>query len=94
MKIVYLIVYGFILTAAIGLVASWLDRKITARIQYRVGPPFFQPLIDIIKLMGKETLIPRGASKGMFVLAPMIGFASVTVVSMLLWGSNNSLSTA
>ena len=93
MNIVYLIVYGFFLTAAIGLVASWLDRKITARIQYRVGPPFFQPLIDIIKLMGKETLIPRGASKGMFVLAPMIGFASVTVVSMLLWGSNNNLST-
>ena len=93
MNIVYLIVYGFILTAAIGLVASWLDRKITARIQYRVGPPFFQPLIDIIKLMGKETLIPKGASKGMFVLAPMVGFASVTVVSMLLWGNNNKLFT-
>ena len=93
MNIVYLIVYGFILTAAIGLVASWLDRKITARIQYRVGPPFFQPLIDIIKLMGKETLIPKGASKGMFVLAPMLGFASVTVVSMLLWGNNNKLFT-
>jgi NADH-quinone oxidoreductase subunit H len=91
MNIVYLIVYGFILTAAIGLIASWIDRKITARIQYRVGPPFFQPLIDIIKLMGKETLIPRGASKGMFVLAPMIGFASVVVVSMLLWGSNLKL---
>ena len=91
MNIVYLIVYGFILTAVLGLIASWIDRKVTARIQYRVGPPFFQPFIDIIKLMGKETLIPRTASKGMFVLAPMIGFASVVVVSMLLWGNNLKL---
>ena len=94
MNIVYLIVYGFILTAVLGLVASWIDRKITARIQYRVGPPFFQPAIDIIKLMGKETLIPRSASKGMFVLAPMIGFSSVIVVSMLLWGINLKLFTS
>jgi NADH-quinone oxidoreductase subunit H len=37
--LVYLVVFGFIVTALIGLVASWIDRKITARIQYRVGPP-------------------------------------------------------
>ena len=61
--VLYLVVYGFVLTAVLGLVASWVDRKVTARVQYRVGPPLLQPAIDIVKLLGKETLIPAGASK-------------------------------
>jgi len=91
MYIVYLILYGFILTAVLGLIASWIDRKVTARIQYRKGPPFFQPFIDIIKLLGKETLIPSGASKAMFVVAPVLGFGSVVIVSTLLWANNSNL---
>jgi len=85
MYIVYFIVYGFLLTAAIGLLASWIDRKVTARVQYRVGPPIFQPVIDIVKLFGKETLVPVNASRVVFFGAPMIGFASVALVSTLLW---------
>ncbi|MFH1046227.1 MAG: complex I subunit 1 family protein [Candidatus Omnitrophota bacterium] len=84
----YLLVYGFLLTVVIGLLGSWIDRKVTARVQYRVGPPLLQPLIDIIKLLGKETLIPRGASRGTFLMAPVIGFASVVLVSTLLWMNN------
>jgi len=83
-----LVLYGFLLTAAIGLLASWIDRKITARVQYRVGPPLLQPLIDIIKLLGKETLIPAGASKTTFLAVPVFGLASVIVVSALLWINN------
>jgi NADH-quinone oxidoreductase subunit H len=91
MYIVYLVVYGFILTTVLGLVASWIDRKITARIQYRKGPPFFQPWIDIVKLLGKETIIPSGSSKAVFILAPLLGFGSVVMVSTLLWANNNLL---
>lgn len=86
--ILYLIVYGFLLTAVIGLIASWIDRKVTARIQYRVGPPFLQPLIDIVKLSGKDTLIPRGAPKITFLMAPVVGLASVILVATLLWLNN------
>jgi len=86
--ILYLFIYGFLLTAIIGLIASWIDRKVTARVQYRVGPPFFQPLIDIVKLLGKETLIPKGSSKVVFMAAPLIGMASVVIVSTLLWLNN------
>ena len=86
--IFYLLVYGFFLTAVMGLLASWIDRKVTARVQYRVGPPLLQPLIDIIKLLGKETLIPSGASKISFLFAPVIGLASVALVSTLLWVNN------
>lgn len=81
----YLLVFGFLLTACLGLAASWVDRKITARIQYRVGPPFFQPLIDIVKLLGKETVVPAGVSRVTFLSAPIIGLSGVIVVSTLLW---------
>ncbi|MGB2599165.1 MAG: complex I subunit 1 family protein [Candidatus Omnitrophota bacterium] len=83
--IVYLIVFGFLATAVVGLLASWIDRKVTARVQYRVGPPLLQPLIDIIKLMGKETLIPAGASKVTFLAAPLVGIGSVMLASTVLW---------
>ena len=86
--IAYILVFGFLLTAVIGLLASWIDRKVTARVQYRVGPPLLQPLIDIVKLLGKETLIPAGASKITFLIAPLIGLSSVILVSTLLWVNN------
>ncbi len=81
----YLIVFGFLATTVVGLLASWIDRKVTARVQYRVGPPLLQPLIDIIKLMGKETLIPAGASKMTFLAAPLVGLGSVMLASTVLW---------
>lgn len=86
--LIYLLVFGFLLTAVIGLIASWIDRKVTARVQYRVGPPLLQPLIDIIKLLGKETLVPKGASKTTFLMAPVVGFSSVVLVSTILWMNN------
>ena len=86
--IVYLIFYGFLLTAIVGLLASWIDRKVTARVQYRVGPPILQPLIDIIKLLGKETLVPHGVSKITFLAAPLVGLSGVILVSTLLWINN------
>ena len=76
---------GFLFTAFIGLLASWIDRKVTARLQWRIGPPWYQPLIDIIKLLGKETLVPAGASRMLFLTTPLIGLAAVTLVSTLLW---------
>jgi NADH-quinone oxidoreductase subunit H len=85
MTFVYLVVFGFAATAVIGLVTSWIDRKVTARVQYRVGPPFLQPFYDLVKLLGKETLIPAGASKGTFLVAPAIGLAGVIAASTLFW---------
>lgn len=85
MTFIYLVVFGFVATAILGLVTSWIDRKVTARVQYRVGPPFLQPFIDIVKLLGKETVIPAGASRGVFLSAPLLGLAGVITVSTILW---------
>ncbi len=85
MTFIYLVVFGFFATAVLGLVTSWIDRKVTARVQYRVGPPFLQPFIDLVKLLGKEIVIPSGASRGVFLSAPLIGLAGVIAVSTILW---------
>jgi len=82
---VYLLVFGVVLTGVLGLAAGWVDRKVTARVHYRVGPPLLQPWYDLMKLAGKETLIPAGASVGTFLGAPLFGLAAVTVVATVLW---------
>jgi len=76
---------GFLFTTAIGLASSWIDRKVTARLQWRVGPPWYQPIADILKLFGKETIVGEGSSKATFLSAPYVGFAAVVVVSAILW---------
>lgn len=83
----YLIFPGFIFTISFGMIASWIDRKVTARVQWRKGPPFLQPLYDILKLMGKETILPENASKPAFLLAPLFALSSVVLVSTMIWKS-------
>ncbi len=81
----FIIFPGLLFTGVAGLVTSWVDRKVTARVQMRAGPPFFQPFYDIGKLLIKETCVPAGGSIGLFLLAPLIGLGGVTVASMILW---------
>jgi len=83
----FLIFPGLLFTAAAGLITSWVDRKVTARVQMRVGPPFFQPFYDIGKLLIKETCVPAGGAIGLFLLAPLIGLAAVALASTILWRS-------
>lgn len=80
-----LIFPGLLFTGVIGLVTTWVDRKVTARVQMRVGPPFLQPLYDIIKLMIKETCVPAAGSPALFLSAPVIGLGAVTLASTILW---------
>lgn len=76
---------GFVFTAFAGLITSWVDRKLTARIQMRKGPPLLQPFYDVTKLCVKDTCVPEGSPVWLFLTAPLIGLAGVTVASMLLW---------
>lgn len=73
------------LTAVVGLLATWIDRKVTARVQYRVGPPWYQSFADVVKLLGKETIVPHAASKAAFLISPLVGLAGAALVSMLIW---------
>ena len=79
-----LIFPGFVFTIVVGLVASWIVRKVSALVQWRVGPPLFQPFYDVMKLMGKETLIPQDAQRAVFIVAPLVGLAGVLLLSTML----------
>ena len=81
---------GLIFTAAVGLFSAWVDRKVTARVQWRSGPPWYQPFADIAKLLGKETIVPENGSTAVFLSMPLIGLSAVTLVSTMLWVSNLS----
>ena len=81
----FLIFPGMLFAAVGGLVLQWVDRKVSARIQWRVGPPFLQPFYDVIKLFGKEIIIPRLSSRTGFLLAPLVGFVGIVLVSTILW---------
>ncbi|MCX5700559.1 MAG: NADH-quinone oxidoreductase subunit H [Candidatus Omnitrophica bacterium] len=82
--IFYLLIFpGFLFSLTVGLLAGWLDRKLTARLQWRVGPPWYQNFMDILKLLGKETIVPEG-SKLVFLLSPYLGLASVVLVTASL----------
>jgi len=80
----YLVFPGFLFTAAAGLVLSWIDRKLSARIQWRVGPPWYQPLVDILKLFGKEITIPKEGEVIIYLLAPFFSLGAIVFASTLL----------
>lgn len=80
-----LIFPGFVFTVVFGLVASWIVRKVSALVQWRVGPPLYQPFADVLKLLGKEILIPQDAQTIVFLAAPIVGLAGVLLLSTMLW---------
>lgn len=80
-----LIFPGFVFTVCLGLVATWIVRKVSALVQWRVGPPFLQPFYDVVKLMGKEVLIPEAAQQVVFQVAPVVGMAGALLLSTMLW---------
>jgi NADH-quinone oxidoreductase subunit H len=84
----YIIFPGLIFTAVVGLFITWIDRKVTARIHWRVGPPWYQPYADFLKLLLKETIVPEGSSKIMFFLGPLIGLAAMSILAVMLFSMN------
>ncbi len=74
------LVFGFVgLSAFLGI---WAERKVSARMQDRLGPtrvgPFglLQSLADGVKLIAKEDLAPAGADRFLFRLAPYLAFCA------------------
>ena len=71
-------------SSAMGLLTGWVDRKVTARLQWRKGPPWNQNFLDIMKLFYKETLVPEGASRAVFFGMPLAAMACATLVSTMV----------
>jgi len=76
--LVYIFLFpGFFFLFTYAMFLSYLDRKITARMQNRVGPPLYQPFADLIKMLGKEVINPDGVDRKMFDTIPLVALAAV-----------------
>ncbi len=81
----FLLVFpGLLFSGVLGMVVGWVDRKVSARFQFRVGPPLLQNFNDFFKLMGKETMVPREAAKGLFLAAPFVAAAATATAAALI----------
>lgn len=75
---------GFAFILNFGLFLEWVDRKIYARAQNRVGPPWYQPWLDIVKLFSKEDVMPENANKRMFTFLPVMDLAVAATAFLYL----------
>lgn len=78
----YLIFPGGLFVVMGSLAYEYVDRKLVARFQNRVGPRWFQPLADFVKLMVKEEIIPQGVNAGLFVWLPAVALAAALAAAL------------
>jgi NADH-quinone oxidoreductase subunit H len=78
---------------------TYAERKVLAAIQLRIGPnvvgPFglWQPFADAIKMLMKETIIPAGANRYLFIVAPMLTF-TLAIIAWAVIPVNNGWAVA
>ena len=80
--IVYLIFPGGLFVVAGSLAYEYVDRKLVARFQNRVGPRWFQPLADLVKLLFKEEIVPAGVHRGLFIWLPVAALAAALAAAL------------
>lgn len=73
---------GGLFVMAAGLMYSWIDRKIIARLQNRIGPRWFQPFADTVKLLAKEEIVPAGVNRALFVALPLVALAGALTAAL------------
>jgi len=76
--VLYVVVFpGLLFLVGYAFLFQFLDRKIAARMQSRVGPPLIQPFADFVKMLAKETITPADVKRADFDWAPLLAFAAV-----------------
>ena len=91
-----------LVAAVVGvLVNVWLERKISAAVQQRIGPEYagalgvLQPMADGLKLLFKEDIIPAKADGLLFTLGPVLVLVPVILSWLVVpFGQNLLISTS
>ncbi len=79
----FLIFPGLLFATVTGGLLSWFDRKVTAMVQFRKGPPLLQPFYDFLKLLlVKETILPAKGSAITFMIMPVIALTGATLACL------------
>ncbi len=67
---------------AVALGYEWANRKLVARLQNRLGPPWYQPLADLIKLLAKDEVLPERTIAVLFHGLPILALAGVLTAAL------------
>ncbi len=82
-QIISIMVYpGLAFLVIFSMLYYGILRKLTARMQNRIGPPIWQPVLDTLKLFGKGSIEPEQAKAG-FTLWPVVALASILVAGVM-----------
>ena len=65
-----------------GMFYEWIDRKLVARFQNRVGPRWFQPFADMLKLFAKVQITPGLANPFLFFALPVVAIAGALTAAL------------
>lgn len=65
-----------------GMLYEWIDRKLVARFQNRIGPRWFQPFADMVKLFAKEQIKPGGVNLVLFFGLPIIALSGALTAGL------------
>ena len=79
---------GLLFLSVFSFLLEFVDRKVYARMQNRKGPPWYQPLADMLKLIGKRVILPNNAQKFVFAALPTVSLAAVVTAFLCtpVWG--------
>ncbi|RLE95696.1 MAG: NADH-quinone oxidoreductase subunit H, partial [Thermoprotei archaeon] len=81
---------GVLYLSLIALLFEWIDRKLVARLQNRVGPYYagphgiLQPLADFLKLLSKEDIVPEGTDRLLFAACPVLALVITLTAAAFL----------
>ena len=70
-----LIFPGGLFLLAAGMFFEWADRKLISQYQNRIGPRWFQPFADAVKLLANEEVIPDGSNPTLYIALPIVALA-------------------
>ena len=65
-----------------GMFYEWIDRKVVARFQNRIGPRWYQPFADVVKLLSKEEIVPEGVDRFLFIGLPIVALAGALTAAL------------
>jgi NADH-quinone oxidoreductase subunit H len=65
-----------------GMFYEWVDRKLVARFQNRVGPRWFQPFADMVKLFAKEQITPAITNRFLFFGLPVVAISGALTAAL------------
>lgn len=73
---------GGLFLLLLGLAYEWLHRKLIAQLQNRIGPRWFQPIADVLKLLSKEEIVPQGIHPLLFTSLPVVALAGALTAAL------------